>query len=102
MKLIYSNQNPALVANIKNMLEAADIACIVRNEYASGGVGELSFIDAWPEIWVLHDANYEAAYDMINALQARLQSTADNWICPQCHEKNDSSFEVCWQCGSEQ
>ncbi len=96
MKLIYTHQNPALAENMRNLLEEAGIQCILRNEYASGAVGELSFVDAWPEVWILQDSDYPRACNIIH----QTQESSIDWVCPQCGEINDASFEICWQCGT--
>ncbi len=30
------------------------------------------------------------------------QQPLPEWYCPQCHERNEGQFELCWQCGCEQ
>ncbi len=85
-----------MVSHVKNLLEAAHIPCELRNEYAAGGVGELSFIDAWPELWV----NYEdvaLAKELINDQQLPL---VKEWRCV-CGEINGPAFSSCWACQAD-
>jgi hypothetical protein len=96
LKLIYTNENRFLVNNCKNIVENAGIAVMLKNEYAFGGVGDLSPFDTWLELWVLDDADYDKAVTIIAT--ALRESHEQDWECGQCHEKNDPSFEVCWQC----
>ena len=96
MKLIYSNENLLLVNNIKNILENAGIAVIIKNEYASGGVGELSPFDTWPEVWAVHDSDYELANKICSSYQN--QGDKKDWVCQNCLESNTLSFELCWNC----
>lgn len=82
-----------LVFNIKNMLEAADIVVELRNEYASGGVGELSFVDVWPELWVGFE-DVARAKQIIEVFQGM---DSYDWVCA-CGEINGSAFHSCWSC----
>jgi hypothetical protein len=99
LKLVYRHENRLFVGNAKNILEHEGITTILRNEYASGGVGELSFLDSWPELWVMDDANYDEARKIIAAMSE--PKTGNDWVCPACHETNDPSFEICWKCQTE-
>jgi hypothetical protein len=99
VKLVYTNENRLIVSNARNLLEAEGIEVILVNEFAGGGVGDLSAIDSWPEIWVANDADYERA---CHRLQTSLSPVgAAQWLCPYCRELNDVSFETCWKCQRE-
>ncbi len=52
MKLVYTHPNSIAVAQARSSIEFAGIDCILRNEYASGAIGELAPIDAWPALWL--------------------------------------------------
>ncbi len=100
MRLLYSNENRLIVANFRNIVEAAGIEVTLKNEFAAGGMGGLPPLEVWPELWVVNDADYERATELIErSLSAR--NTAP-WRCMNCGEDNDSSFETCWQCGHDQ
>jgi len=99
MKLIYTNENRFLVSNVKNIVEASGIPVVLRNEYAIGGAGDLSPFDTWLELWVEDDADYTKAKQVIKDSFCT-DSTAE-WICGECKESNDASFEFCWQCQHE-
>lgn len=99
MKLVYTNENRFLVANARNLVENAGIAVKLKNEYAAGGVGDLSPFDAWLELWVLEDKDYQHAIEIIGSSLS--SEGAKPWICDFCNEQNDSSFEVCWNCQRE-
>ena len=99
MKLIYTAQNPVLVGNAKNIVENAGIEVVLRNEYAAGGMGELSPWDTWPELWVRRDSDYEKAVRLITGVLS--PEDAEEWRCSNCSEINDASFEYCWKCQTE-
>lgn len=96
MKMVYSNENSFIVNNMKNLIEGNEIEVFIKNEFAQGAVGEISAFDAWPELWVTHDADFEQVIKLIEASQH--DSKASDWLCKNCNEKNDASFEVCWKC----
>lgn len=99
MRLLYTNENRLLVANVRNILEAAGIEVVLKNEFAAGGVGELSPFEAWPELWVANDGDYERAARLLDTSLSA--SNAPPWRCVKCGESNDPSFEMCWQCGHD-
>lgn len=100
MRLLYTNENRLIVANVRNIVEAAGIAVTVKNEFAVGGIGELSPFEAWSELWVANDTDYERAARVLEtSVSAR---DASPWRCANCAEQNDPSFEICWKCGQDQ
>ena len=98
MKLLYTNENRLLVSNIKNIVEYAGIKVTLKNEFAGGGVGELSTIDSWLELWVV-DSDYEKASKVIASCIN--SDNTQGWFCSKCAEKNDASFDFCWSCQTE-
>ncbi|NRA62614.1 MAG: DUF2007 domain-containing protein [Psychrobium sp.] len=99
MKLVYSNESLMSVNNAKALVEAQDIATFIKNEFASGAIGEVSAIDSWPELWVFDDSQSAQASEILNALNSN-QDTVE-WQCEQCDEHNDASFEICWNCQTD-
>ena len=99
MKLVYTHPSAIAVAQARNAVELADIKCVLRNEYASGAMGELAPIDAWPEIWVLRDRDYDRAKLVIEQLHADLQEA--DWECGHCGRFSPASFDWCWHCAGE-
>jgi hypothetical protein len=99
MKLIYTDENRMLVSNAKNILDNAHLASVIKNEFASIGVGELPAFDTWLELWIVEDSNFDAATKLLKSSFAK-ESTAA-WTCANCREQNSSSFEICWNCQRE-
>jgi hypothetical protein len=94
MQKIYTDQTLLMVTHMKNLLEVAHINSELRNEFLAGGVGELSFIDAWPELWVA----YEDVAGAKQLIAADLESSKGNdWQCT-CGEANGAAFSSCWAC----
>lgn len=98
MKLLYTHPNRILVENARNIVENAGIETRLQNEFAGGGIGELAPIDAWVELWAVHEQDYEKAKAVLDTAFA--PSDELDWRCPKCGEANSSAFEVCWQCQS--
>lgn len=99
MRMVYTNENRLIVANARNILEARGFNIFVKNEHASSIVGDISAFDSWVELWVVDDADYDAA---CRALENALSGDDDvPWKCPQCSEENGAAFDFCWQCGTE-
>lgn len=96
MKLVYSNENHFVASNVKNLIEAQGIETIIKNEFAQGAVGEISAFDAWPEIWVVNDSDFEAAVKIAEA--SNQENNRADWFCRKCKERNAASFEICWNC----
>jgi hypothetical protein len=71
---------------------------MLKNEFAAGAAGDLVPHETWLELWVVNDTDYERA---LHVLDTSFSHTDDvEWICSRCDEKNDASFEFCWNCQS--
>lgn len=99
MKKVYSHENNFIVHNMKNLVEAAGIEVFLKNEFAQGAVGDLSAFDAWPELWVHNDRDFDKASEIVRAAQGSANNA--DWICNHCGEVNAAAFEICWQCQHE-
>lgn len=69
------------------------------NENAQGGMGEIPFTHAWPEVWILDEAAGVRAREVIRRFE-RQDVNLPALICPLCEEANPGNFEVCWNCGA--
>ena len=99
MKLVYTRPNLVLVVQTQSLIEFAGIECVVCNEYASGAIGELAPIDAWPELWVINDEDCDKAESHIEESHTSTQRA--EWKCAGCGSLNPATFDLCWHCGSE-
>jgi hypothetical protein len=99
MKKVYSHDDRFMVWQFKQRLDEKGIPCFIKNEFASGAMGELSPLDSLPEVWIGDDEWLPA----VNKLVAELDALPEqkNWNCHACGEDNAGSFELCWQCGQE-
>jgi len=98
VKRLAVNESLAEIGHLKNMLEQSGIACLIKNEQLSGALGEISFLDCLPELWILDDGALEQARRMLNDYRSQDVNTAP-WLCARCGESNEGQFALCWQCG---
>lgn len=99
MRRIYSASSLPDAHMVAYLLEQAGIRVRVFNENAQGGMGEIPFVHAWPEVWVVDDGDSERARQMI--LELEKTDTAPQVTCPACREENPVNFQLCWNCGSQ-
>ena len=85
---------------IKSILEAEGIACFIKNERLFTAMGEIPFVECFPELWLLHDEDEPKALELLQRLAEPAQSPFDSWICPACGETIEGQFTRCWKCGS--
>jgi hypothetical protein len=97
MKTVYSAPNIALVSLIRTVLEEHGIACRLKNEFLSAGMGELPPIECWPQLCVGDDDFAEASRLVQEALK---EQVSEPWRCNACGEEMEGQFGACWNCGS--
>lgn len=97
MLKIYSAGNITDAYLLQSLLAEARIETQILNEYAQGGVGELSFTHAYPELWLVNTGDAERARNIIAKFEQQ-QDPIGSTPCPQCAENNPASFEICWRC----
>jgi hypothetical protein len=64
MKQVFSSPDSSQIGLAQSLLEAAGIACEVRNDGVSQAIPGLPFA---PELWVLRDADFEEARRLIRS-----------------------------------
>jgi len=97
MKMIFTHENRMILFNIKNLLQAEGIETRVVNEFAGGAAGDLPTFDTWPQLWLEDESRFPAAQEILRKL--RDDRDRQDWVCRNCQELNDASFQVCWKCG---
>lgn len=101
MKRVASHESLAYLGHLRNVLEQSGIACLIRNEQLSGGLGEIPFLECLPELWVVRDNQLRAAQTLLDELRDTdaVAATAPAWRCGSCGELNEGQFAACWHCG---
>jgi hypothetical protein len=95
LKRIYSSFDRVAVHHAKNVLEAAGIRAVVKNEFLSSAMGELPPAECQAEVWVLDDD------DAVRAERVLLSGppSGPDWRC-SCGEVLGAQFTQCWRCGA--
>ena len=98
MKKLTSADSLITINHFKNLLEAEGIPCQIRNEHLGSIVGEMPFVETWPELWVVNDLDFDRATQLITDADA--ESPSAPWRCRKCGEENEGQFAACWNCGT--
>jgi hypothetical protein len=78
------------------MLKQDGVSSHVKNDGLQSGVGEIPFVEMWPEVWILEAEHWVKATHILRQFQ-QTRVTGD-WVCPHCSEANPGTFETCWSC----
>ena len=98
MKKLYRAANLPDAHILRGLLVQAGIQAHVFNENAQGGLGQLPFTEAWPEVWVSEDRDLRRAQEIVQAFECSPE-VMESVPCPACAEENPASFQLCWSCG---
>jgi len=98
MKKLTSADSLITINHFKNLLEVEGIPCQIRNEHLGSIMGEMPFVETWPELWVVNDLDLDRARQLIN--DAASESPQAPWRCSKCGEENEGQFAACWSCGT--
>ena len=98
MKKLTSADSLITINHFKNLLEAEGIPCQIRNEHLGSIMGEMPFVETWPELWVVNDLDFDRATQLITDADAESPKTP--WCCKKCGEENEGQFAACWNCGT--
>lgn len=87
---------------LKERLAGEGIACLLRNDELSAALGELPFVEIFPELWVVDDEVLPRARLLLAQwLEEGGSARGEPWQCQQCGESHEAQFDACWQCGAE-
>ena len=93
MKRVFASYNQTLVHHAKNLLEAAGIEVVIRNQHLSSAMGELPPAECEAELWVLDERDAAKA-----GILLKPQEAGPEWRCA-CGELLGGQFTQCWRCG---
>lgn len=84
---------------LKERLAMEGIVCLVRNDELSTALGEIPFVECYPELWVVDDEVYPRARVLLDQWLSDMVPREETWQCVRCGEILEGQFESCWQCG---
>lgn len=85
---------------LQELLRREGINCLIRNEQLFSAMGEIPFLECYPELWVVDNEVYPRARLLLDNWLKETDDKADTWTCPTCGETHEGQFGACWQCGS--
>jgi hypothetical protein len=100
MRKIYSAATLPDAHLVRGLLAHEGIDARVFNENAQSLMGEIPVHLAWPEVWIVDEADTERARAIIRGIERSPASTCTAF-CPNCGEENPGNFQVCWNCGRD-
>lgn len=66
---VFEDFDITLVGYYQSVLESNDIQTFMKNQFATGGLGELPFVEVVPQLWVLNEAEVPRAIALLKELQ---------------------------------
>ena len=66
---IFEDFDIILVGHYQSVLEANKIDTFLKNQFGTGGLGELPFVEVVPQLWVLNEAEVPRAIALLEELQ---------------------------------
>jgi hypothetical protein len=85
---------------LKELLEQEGIACLIRNDHLFAALGDIPFLECFPELWVVDDEVWPRARLLLENWLKNAEDTGA-WICAACDEVLEGQFDSCWKCGKE-
>jgi hypothetical protein len=104
MKRLFSAIVPAEEAALqllRSTLEGEGIACVVRNELLSVAKGDAPPTECFPELWIVEDADYSKAKEIVDDWRVSTTEPHAPWVCAHCRETSEGQFTSCWKCGKD-
>ena len=98
MRKVHTAESIVEIAHLRNVLEAAGIACLVRNENLGSVLGEIPFVECWPELWVVRNGDALAARGLVDTFRRSAPAAGPSWQCDRCGELVEPQFDACWRC----
>jgi hypothetical protein len=98
MRKIYSAATLPDAHLLRGLLGQAGIEAEVFNENAQGGMGEIPFTHAYPEVWLVDERDSDRAREVISQFERPVSHSAVV-RCRACSEDNPGNFQLCWSCG---
>jgi len=102
MKKLYSFDlsERVLAGMFRELLMKEGIKCLVRNEQLFTGLGEIPFVECYPELWIVDEEVYPRAMSLLKQYMENDTGAGPEQVCSECGEASESQFNACWNCGN--
>ena len=101
MQKLYVSQSLIDVESRKELLDQAEIPCIIKNQRSAMLGGVVPFAEVFPELWVLQDEDLERAQQFLEDWEKAKPLETSGWTCTNCGEIHQKEFTTCWKCNQE-
>ena len=98
MKKLYTAGDIIEAQLLNSLLKTQGISSLIKNEGLQSGVGELPFVEMWPEVWIIKPKDWFSATCVLESLKPL--DTLEDWTCADCSVTNPGPFETCWSCSA--
>ncbi|MCM2265906.1 MAG: DUF2007 domain-containing protein [Desulfuromonadales bacterium] len=98
---VFAHHERPFATMLKERFATEGIVCLVRNDELSTALGEIPFVECYPELWVVDDEVYPRARLLLEQWLAEAAEPTAKWRCPNCGERIEGQFQSCWKCGGE-
>ena len=96
MKKLYTAGDIIEAQLLNSLLKVQGISSLLKNEGLQSGVGELPFVEMWPEVWIMEQKDWFSATCVLETFKPL--DTLEDWMCARCSLTNPGTFETCWSC----
>ena len=98
---VYEDFDLSTVGRYQSVLEAEGIRTHLKNLYTSSVLGEIPFVEAIPQLWVIDEADLARARALLEKLQHQHEEGQPDWICRNCDAVVEAVFDRCWKCETD-
>jgi hypothetical protein len=99
MKEVRRHHEFIRVNHFRDLVEAAGIPTMMRNEHLVHGVVEIPIPEFYPNLCVMNDQDYKEACSIFDqALEAEKTHPGEELPCPECEENNPAKSAECVAC----
>jgi hypothetical protein len=100
MRKLIESGDSVKIGQLASMLESDGIRTFVKNLNQSSLMGEVPFAEVFPELWIVDDAQWAEAQQLLASYQTAAPVSGSDWICPACGEEVPKEFGQCWNCNT--
>ncbi len=95
---VFEDFDLSLVGQMQSVLESNGVRTFLKNQFSSGVLGELPFVEIVPQLFILEESDLDQATLLLKEIGAPSEPEA-SWVCNNCSEASDGNFDKCWNCG---